>query len=134
MGEFTFAGEQQNATAWPQSLLALDTFESHVATGSTREEATTVDFTMEINRVDGAKLGILTRGHELQPFGVPALEIVSVKEGLVMNWNREHPDKQAQVGDLILEINGIGKDVLQMYDAFVNHSRLALRIHRISSV
>lgn len=58
----------------------------------------------------GAKIGLDVQTKTM-------LRIVNIKEGLVMTWNEENPEMTVQVGDCIVDINGVvgnPKDILNV--------------------
>ena len=67
------------------------------------------EFIVEVSKSDGNdKLAIEIDVTTIGTIGVgTGLRIEAINEGLVMQWNREHPDKQVLAGDYICEVNGL---------------------------
>lgn len=64
------------------------------------EESTVELYKISIDRSSGMKLGIIVRQDG------EALLLNAVTGGLFQKWNRENPDRQVEIGDRIVEING----------------------------
>merc|ERR1740116_163007 len=45
------------------------------------------------------------------------LRIKNVKDGLIHQWNLEHPDQPVKSGDRIVEVNGCQGDALSLLEA-----------------
>merc|ERR1712192_118205 len=86
------------------------------------------EFTISINK-GSAKLGI---DAELDTPNQRLL-IVEVKEGAVLDWNKEHPEKQVYKGDYIVQVNGSRGQARQLVQAMRESQALELLIVRIAS-
>mmetsp|Transcript_19191 Transcript_19191/g.53990 ORF Transcript_19191/g.53990 Transcript_19191/m.53990 type:complete len:158 (-) Transcript_19191:133-606(-) len=74
----------------------------------------------------GDKLGLDT----LARMDPPALKIKRVKEGLILKWNEENPEKAVRDGDIIVAVNGEAVSSTAMYAAIANSKTVALSIVR----
>jgi hypothetical protein len=52
-------------------------------------------------------------------------------EGLIAEWNREHPEQQVKAGDHIVEVNGVRGDVFVMID--VMRESMTVELHFLQS-
>lgn len=84
------------------------------------------EFEVMVDRTNGSLLGV-----EVLPRDDGATLLIElVGEGLVHNWNCEHPDLQVHPGDLIREVNGIRGDLRRMIDQCKLHHELRMKIER----
>mmetsp|Transcript_61386 Transcript_61386/g.146274 ORF Transcript_61386/g.146274 Transcript_61386/m.146274 type:complete len:158 (-) Transcript_61386:33-506(-) len=59
-----------------------------------------------------------------------SLVIAQIREGLFLNWNRDHPDKKVQVGDRIVSVNGQRGDVVDLVSECQRGMELVIEVHR----
>merc|ERR1711972_1151208 len=52
------------------------------------------------------------------------------EDGLVGEWNKSNPDKAIQLGDFIIEVNGVKEDSAQMLSEIKAQTKLSLTIKR----
>eukprot|EP00406_Dinophysis_acuminata_P057801 CAMPEP_0179270408 /NCGR_PEP_ID=MMETSP0797-20121207/31453_1 /TAXON_ID=47934 /ORGANISM="Dinophysis acuminata, Strain DAEP01" /LENGTH=149 /DNA_ID=CAMNT_0020978745 /DNA_START=163 /DNA_END=612 /DNA_ORIENTATION=+ len=76
------------------------------------ERAAQSEFTITIKKTAAeSRLGVdvdLTDGI--------ALQIDKVNDGLINDWNKEHPDKQVKPNDRVISVNGAHSNALTMTD------------------
>mmetsp|Transcript_9480 Transcript_9480/g.25707 ORF Transcript_9480/g.25707 Transcript_9480/m.25707 type:complete len:165 (-) Transcript_9480:188-682(-) len=73
------------------------------------------------------KLGLDTRASTR----TCTLRILQVKlEGLIAQWNRDHPDRVVRAGDMIVEVNGISQEKEALYEAISRDTELNLIVQR----
>mmetsp|Transcript_66349 Transcript_66349/g.144018 ORF Transcript_66349/g.144018 Transcript_66349/m.144018 type:complete len:161 (+) Transcript_66349:286-768(+) len=82
---------------------------------------------------------VYLKKHDTAPLGIDVnyadkrtLLVVSinVKEGMVLEWNKENPDAQIWVGDRILSVNGVTEDTAQMIEACKDAETIDLLVLR----
>mmetsp|Transcript_42060 Transcript_42060/g.98664 ORF Transcript_42060/g.98664 Transcript_42060/m.98664 type:complete len:164 (+) Transcript_42060:127-618(+) len=81
-------------------------------------------FTITIDKRAGGKLGADVDFNESG-----SLVIVQIREGLFLTWNQEHPDKQVQLGDRIVSVNGHRGDVVHLVSEFQRGIELVIEVH-----
>merc|ERR1712187_803401 len=59
-----------------------------------------------------------------------ALRVTGISDGLIPRWNDSHPDAQVEVGDCIVDVNGISGDTQRMVQAISLNKTVRLIFHR----
>ena len=86
----------------------------------------TGDYTIFLDKSTGARLGI-----DVDHKDGETLLIEVINPGLVQDWNDKGANKEKVfVGDRIIEVNGISKDVLQLVDECKKNQVLTLKLRR----
>mmetsp|Transcript_32094 Transcript_32094/g.75336 ORF Transcript_32094/g.75336 Transcript_32094/m.75336 type:complete len:177 (+) Transcript_32094:95-625(+) len=108
---FVLSGPKVGATkvtSKPETLENPQVTAAHIGSESTTDEGQSVEdgmartFTVDV-QPDGRKLGIGIG----QKTGRSSIIVAAVNEqGMIPDWNRDHPDKRVCVGCAILAING----------------------------
>ncbi|CAK9032014.1 Pentatricopeptide repeat-containing protein, partial [Durusdinium trenchii] len=82
------------------------------------------EYKVILDKSTGARLGI-----DVDHKDGETLLIEVINEGLVQDWNLANKEK-VHVGDRIIEVNGIAKDVLQLVDECKKNQVLTLKLRR----
>mmetsp|Transcript_73136 Transcript_73136/g.191726 ORF Transcript_73136/g.191726 Transcript_73136/m.191726 type:complete len:170 (-) Transcript_73136:22-531(-) len=69
------------------------------------------EFKVLIDRRSGGKLGL-----DVDQLSGSVLIVDAIKDGLIQNWNDEHPARALRVGDYIVSVNGVRGDGLQLVE------------------
>eukprot|EP00929_Paragymnodinium_shiwhaense_P016396 TRINITY_DN124705_c0_g1_i1.p1 TRINITY_DN124705_c0_g1~~TRINITY_DN124705_c0_g1_i1.p1 ORF type:complete len:139 (-),score=51.40 TRINITY_DN124705_c0_g1_i1:155-571(-) len=85
------------------------------------------EFTITLNKTEGARLGVDVDHHD----GVTLL-IDAVTGGLVQAWNEGNPNEQVKQGDRIVAVNGVRGDVMQLVDECKKNQVLTMKVKRES--
>ncbi|CAE7211571.1 unnamed protein product [Symbiodinium natans] len=88
-------------------------------------QASPGEYFIQLNKSTGARLGI-----DVDHKDGETLLIEVINDGLVMDWNTAGNKDRVQVGDRIVEVNGINKDVLQLVDECKKNQVLTLKLRR----
>jgi len=92
--------------------------------------ATPDEFWITVKKVEGhMKIGLDTVARSSPTLGC-ALRVQRVKEGLVLDWNEQHADRQVREGDHICEVNGESTDTERMYGVIASNAELNMLIKR----
>lgn len=84
------------------------------------------DYTIFLDKSTGARLGI-----DVDHKDGETLLIEVINPGLVQDWNEKGANQdKVHVGDRIIEVNGIAKDVLQLVDECKKNQVLTLKLRR----
>lgn len=83
------------------------------------------EFTVTLDKTQGARLGLDVNHDEGRE-----LFIEKIDEGLVLDWNKEHPDRQVLIDDRIVEVNGVSGDVKLMLNECMQDALLELTLIR----
>merc|ERR1740121_567503 len=84
------------------------------------------EVTFDRTSKDVRRLGLMLR----QRPGGRVLSVDALTEGLAMEWNQRNAEAQIQVGDIVLEVNGIRQDTLSMMDRFRVEGKLHMTFQR----
>mmetsp|Transcript_52500 Transcript_52500/g.132693 ORF Transcript_52500/g.132693 Transcript_52500/m.132693 type:complete len:502 (-) Transcript_52500:137-1642(-) len=82
-------------------------------------------YVVMVDRSEGTRLGIDLASKEGKPWWVKA-----IGDGLIMQWNQEHPEKRVSPGDSILEVNGVSGDLAMVREACTQRGSLRLLLQR----
>mmetsp|Transcript_31135 Transcript_31135/g.58407 ORF Transcript_31135/g.58407 Transcript_31135/m.58407 type:complete len:136 (-) Transcript_31135:156-563(-) len=89
-------------------------------------QASPGEYMIQLDKSAGARLGI-----DVDHKDGETLLIEVINEGLVFDWNGNIGNKdKVTVGDRIVEVNGISKDVLQLVDECKKNQVLTLKLRR----
>mmetsp|Transcript_73893 Transcript_73893/g.153952 ORF Transcript_73893/g.153952 Transcript_73893/m.153952 type:complete len:161 (+) Transcript_73893:82-564(+) len=84
---------------------------------------------LKVDKRWGGRLGI-----DVDPTpDLAGLLIVGFSDGLLRQWNDDHPSRHIKVGDIIIEVNGIKHDVEEMVTECSRSKRLELVIEMTSA-
>merc|ERR1711862_316802 len=83
------------------------------------------EFTITIDKSDGAKLGV-----DVDHQDGKTLLIDAVTGGLVATWNAANPEKAVKTRDRIVEVNGIRGEVLQLVEECKKNIVLQMVVQR----
>lgn len=80
------------------------------------------------DRSGGQKLGLV-----MDPKAdMVNLHVKGIKDGAVSTWNSANPDKKVEVGDLIIEVNGVSGRAAKMLDACKENKALQVKVRRMA--
>lgn len=83
------------------------------------------EFEVLLDKSTGSGLGI-----GVEQIAGSGLVVESIGPGLVAEWNRRHGQDTVQVGDLIIDVNGVGADMGAMVEECKRNARLRCRLRR----
>mmetsp|Transcript_80969 Transcript_80969/g.229243 ORF Transcript_80969/g.229243 Transcript_80969/m.229243 type:complete len:152 (-) Transcript_80969:360-815(-) len=87
------------------------------------------EFTVIIPDRKGMKLGIDTCASKFYS----AFNIIKIKtDGLIAQWNRDHPDKEVKEGDDLMEVNGVRGDEKKICELLGKAKSLQIQVQRNS--
>eukprot|EP00811_Abedinium_folium_P002759 NODE_12534_length_1219_cov_4.102564.p1 GENE.NODE_12534_length_1219_cov_4.102564~~NODE_12534_length_1219_cov_4.102564.p1 ORF type:complete len:242 (-),score=71.89 NODE_12534_length_1219_cov_4.102564:441-1166(-) len=99
-------------------------------TSSVKSRAIKVGAEFDVNVVKG----------EVNEFGLYlsvvdglGLLVHSVKDGLVHEWNKSHPDLEVMKGDCIVMVNGISRDPMRFVELVKSEPMLNLKVKRATT-
>eukprot|EP00930_Biecheleria_cincta_P010448 TRINITY_DN112575_c0_g1_i1.p1 TRINITY_DN112575_c0_g1~~TRINITY_DN112575_c0_g1_i1.p1 ORF type:complete len:177 (+),score=40.44 TRINITY_DN112575_c0_g1_i1:48-533(+) len=84
------------------------------------------EFTVEIYVDDGRRLGI-----DVDVTDGAAAVVDNINEGLVMDWNRAHPEAAIKKHDRIMEVNGQRGDANLIIETCKRDQRLVMKVLRV---
>jgi hypothetical protein len=61
------------------------------------------------------------------------LRVSKVKDGALLRWNQENPDSAVEVGDLLIEMNGVSGDSKELVKEICKADRLEILVQKGSS-
>lgn len=91
-----------------------------------QEMLTEIEYSIKLDRREGAKLGIDVEHDRAKSLLIEAIDAV----GLVAVWNRANPSKQVQVEDRIIEVNGVRGEPQQLLDMCMESVMLEMKLVR----
>ena len=55
-----------------------------------------------------------------------------MKEGAISEWNQEHPEAALEVGDLLMELNGVSGDAKELVKVICKANQLEMLVQKSS--
>mmetsp|Transcript_99665 Transcript_99665/g.277565 ORF Transcript_99665/g.277565 Transcript_99665/m.277565 type:complete len:141 (-) Transcript_99665:214-636(-) len=131
-GEELKDGQDAMPQGAAQSAMAEETVKAPVplaaaaaeVQGGGEEEMTEFNITLK-KTADEPRLGV-----DVDLTDNVCLLVDKVNDGLIMNWNKEHPDKAVKVNDKIVSVNGTRGDAHKMTEVCKESDDLEMVIQR----
>mmetsp|Transcript_14903 Transcript_14903/g.37060 ORF Transcript_14903/g.37060 Transcript_14903/m.37060 type:complete len:395 (-) Transcript_14903:237-1421(-) len=89
-------------------------------------KATADTYVVVLDKAEGTRLGL-----DLESRKGESWWIKSINAGLIAKWNLEHPEERVNVGDSILEVNGVSGDLAKVREACTQRGALRLVFRRV---
>jgi len=104
---------------------SADTFQT--PSQSPKNYQDTREFTVEVVRTPGSKLGV-----DVDHQDGLTLFVDNVTHGIINAWNIQNPGHQIQPGDRIIEVNGFRGDVQKLIDECKKSQTLVMKVRKNS--
>mmetsp|Transcript_25379 Transcript_25379/g.67423 ORF Transcript_25379/g.67423 Transcript_25379/m.67423 type:complete len:450 (-) Transcript_25379:373-1722(-) len=82
-------------------------------------------YRVHVNKVAGSRLGIDLESRSGEPWWIKTMS-----DGLISQWNCEHPEQKVNLGDSIVEVNGVSGDLAKVRDACTKCGPLSMVLQR----
>mmetsp|Transcript_108968 Transcript_108968/g.305002 ORF Transcript_108968/g.305002 Transcript_108968/m.305002 type:complete len:133 (-) Transcript_108968:142-540(-) len=97
-----------------------------VTQAKAEEKASPKEWTITLNRTEGSSLGI-----DVDLTDQTTLQIEEVHDnGLVVSWNKAHPDMELRIGDRVVCVNGTSGSASALVDASKKNAELQMVVRR----
>ncbi|CAJ1426718.1 unnamed protein product [Effrenium voratum] len=128
-GQFSLLHRRRGARVATEPGLCIGSNQGPEISAPAAAQAAPGEYMVILDKSAGARLGI-----DVDHKDGETLLIEVVNEGLVFDWNNAPVNKEkVAVGDRIIEVNGISKDVLQLVDECKKNQVLTLKLRRGTS-